>query len=168
MEKGETLIVFKSADETRNSDTTYADDSSLTISVKAEETYHIRMWLAVYSYATADFKYRFNINGNTFLRAKGLITDTNTTTVADGGVASTSYNGYFFDEISLAAGQGYFAPGGGSGAIGPDATQTGIRADGIITPNSDGNITVQWAQNVSDAGDTTVKRGSFFEIERID
>lgn len=136
------FTLLKLADETRNSTTTIANDNTLVITAAANTTYVGEFRVVFETVAAADFK--FEIDGPAtpgFVEITTKITDGNAPTVP-------TYNQY-------TAYTGAVAVAGGTGTRGE------IVANFIITTGAaSGGIRFRWAQNTSDAGNTTVKLGS--------
>lgn len=141
--------VLKTADESRNTTTTLADDSALTLALSASTKYLIRC--KVYTNianATMDFKFATNYTGT--------VTGTVYTTwrAMAGGVAT----GTAAETQGIASGQ--------IGSTGITATTSGvghIYIEQSIETNGSGTWSFQWAQNTSDASNATVGRGSHIE-----
>lgn len=148
-------IMIKQADESRNTTTTLTDDGELTVALDAGTTYFIDIMVIADSGATPDFKYAYVYTGT--LTRVGL-----TETIFDAALPSTGGSGDGFGTAWHLAGTNLTTPTvrtrQGSNTAG---TTEGGNLRGIIVTNSSGNLKLQWAQSVSDAGNTTVHKGSY-------
>lgn len=139
-------IVRKASSTSRNTTTTMADDPDLTLAVAANTTYILQAILLVEGGQTGDFKF------------------------AIAGPAGCSFDGVAVsprESLTITRGEGHW-----SGlqintvkpvaAIGTGITnRVGVKVDGILAVGATaGNVRVQWAQNVSDAADSTLVAGS--------
>lgn len=144
-------LVPKLTDETISADDTLSDDSTLTFSVAANKTYIIRICVQVQSTAAADFKAKFNGPASPTLFTYQLIKNTDITTDAFGiQFADTSYTAATFTFVETSNFNGTFTFNG--------VLQNGANA---------GTFAFQWAQNTSNASNTTVKAGSYIEYKLI-
>lgn len=145
--------VKKTADESRASTTTLANDAALNFPCAAGTRYRVRFGV-IYTIANAtmDFKVAMNYTG--------------TLTGADTTVRRS---------ISPAAAIGSdneFTVGNGSIIGAPVAMTTSSSGIGtmeyevIFLTNAAGTFSLQWAQNTSDAGAATVLAGSYLEYMR--
>src|SRR5574341_2134873 len=139
----------KTANQTKNSDTTLADDSELTLSLSASTKYHIRLrFFYDAANATMDFKFATafsgTVTGTVYSKRKQAAptasggTDNETTAAATGQFGSTAMT-------STSAGLGY------------------VEIEQIIQVNGAGTWSFQWAQNTSDAGNLIGLGGSYIE-----
>lgn len=141
---GSWTMVKKASDQTKNSDTTLAADSALQFSMSANTRYTIRFHVAFSTTATPDFK--FDLDGpvsptsvqfNTFRASHSGATVSNNRVTAFN--ASTSVTNTA-DGYGYIMGEGYVYNGANSGTF-----------------------SFRWAQDTSDAGNTTVLKGSYIE-----
>ena len=143
-------MVIKLAGTTRNNNTTLADDPNLTFAVYAGEAYRFKGKIWYTTSAAGDFKYTLNgpaSPASVIIERSVLLP------------AGTSYSGI---GITTAFGGAGIAATGTSGGIGM------IEFEGAATMGANaGNIAFSWAQNTSDAGPTTVFRGSYLEWARV-
>lgn len=142
-------LLPKLTTETRSATTTYADDAELVIPVKPSEVILLRCEVFFNTGATPDFK--FQVAGPTSpteVVIRGSYTAVGTTNATD------------FVDTSLPTSHAVTGTGGTTGG---HATFSMLLQNGANT----GNIALQWAQNTSDAGDTSVLVGSFFEYLRL-
>lgn len=141
--------IFKGADETRNTTTTFTDDGALVAPLAATTTYVFEI-VGYYKIANAtmDFKAAVAYSGTT----SGDIALWAGRTAVD-GASLLAYNpnalGVGVVHASGAAGIGYFI------------------YRGVITTNAAGNLSLQWAQGVSDAGDLTVLKGATLRYRAV-
>jgi len=130
--------VFKTVDETIQSDTVLHDDDELFVAVNANKIYHFQMLIISDSPASADLKRAFSIpSGATGSRLNGLFSASSTVvqvniTTSDG--IATAGLAYFYESGML------------------------------ITDSTPGTLQYQWAQNQSQALDSTIKKGSFMVV----
>jgi hypothetical protein len=134
----------KENDETRNSTTTLAADSDLQFLMEANTVYAGRMVVFFDTGAAPDFKFEFSgPSSPTAVRINGEH-------IAPGDAAFTEFN----DEAYNVTGTPI-----GSGTVGGC-----VKADFLVQNASNaGTFSFDWAQNTSDAGDTTVLAGSYLE-----
>lgn len=142
--------IVKQADETKNSDTTLADDSELVIALEANTKYLIDILIGFYFDATPDIKLQLAFSGTlTSWLANKIICEN------DGSASFTNS----FNDATLTT----------THIITSASNTNGIlKINGIIEVGaSSGNLSMQFAQNTSDVGNTTVKKGSFIKINKI-
>lgn len=143
-EEGEALKLVKSEDETINTDSTLSVDEFINLlPMNTNELYRITGQLFVTSAATPDFKAAFNCSNApqfmciNFNDAAG----TSGTQVADATAVA----------FTIA-----------------DTNPVCITIDGLVKSNAStgGTIDLEWAQNTSNAANTTVHAGSWVKVER--
>ena len=144
--------VEKSTTETITSSTTFQDDDELTLAGVANAKYHFTLLLLHSSGSTGRMKIRFTAPTAATV-AWGVvgaeITTTSSTLVPDLIMPSRVIG----DILGL---------GGGN------LTGTTALIEGVFTTSSTaGNLTLQWAQNVSNAAATQVRAGSILKMKRI-
>lgn len=137
--------IIKASDETISSTTTYQADNAIISGIEAEinTDYGFEMYLRVESPAAADFKFYIAIPAAATIAFK-----------ADTVSAETAYTqGSEADTVISTTGTG---------------TVDAIRVCGTISVGgtAGGLATLFWAQNSSDAGNTTVKAKSWIKIFR--
>lgn len=139
-----TLTVSKTSDQTKNSDTAFANDSQLAVTLPGAGRYKINAIISVTTSNVPGIKY--GLSGPTLTHMMVVVDQT--------------YN--FINELAGYTGGAYYAwhPGGS-----PDVGW--IRLDGIVEVSAGGVLAFSWAQDVSDAANTTVKRGSFLSAEKV-
>ncbi len=126
---------IKSVDQVKNSDVTYADDSELVIPVRANKNYFFIVWLIHNSGTDPDFKYKIvDPSGATIHINQNALTHQTASITVTGNPA-----------VALTS-------------TGADLV-TGVMGHCIVG-STPGNISVQWAQQTSDAGATTLLAGS--------
>lgn len=145
--------VRKTADTTRTSTTTFADDPHLTYAVKATGVYVMDGWIKYFADPTPDIKFQFTtptgtlgewawiMPGSTTAAAGTIGYSVRTETNDVGG----SRTGYGTSDTSM------FTPVSGLWRVG----------------SVDGSITLQWAQNTSNATATGVYTDSWLRFQRI-
>ena len=137
--------IVKKTDETRDTDTTFAADSELALSLKANDFLTARVVVYFDTGATPDFKIKFSYSGtSSAFNFVGLNTPAGLTTASA------------FAIKSLATSQSIIGAGTGEGLVTGDLR---------LVTTGDGVFSVDWAQVTSDAADTTVQGGSFIEYE---
>lgn len=138
---------FKTADESRTSDTAYADDSDLVLALDASSTYSVK----VFMYPTA---------GNTAPDIKTRLGYT-------GAPTDDKFDYRGFDSV------GTPVPAFNWGIGNPQIEQLDnnntavIIADGIVITNTAGDLSLQWAQSVSNAAATTMQAGSYMTALKL-
>jgi len=136
------VTILKSADEIVNNSTTYQDDNELFLPVGVNQYWTFELYAIFTGNATADIKFTF--------------------TVPAGAVMFWGVQGYFDGNTDLRD-QTQAVVGAANGA-----TERGVLLQGIIdTAAAAGNMQLQWAQNVANASDTTVIKGSSLIAYRI-
>jgi len=139
----------KSLSETRNSTTTLADDAELLVGLDSTSLYVFRIALFFDTSATPDF--RFAITG-----------PSSPTEVVIRGhyVAVGDVNDTDFVDTTLGVSHSVTGTGGTTGGfVLIDARlETGANA---------GSLIVQWAQDTSDAADTTLLSGSYIDWMQV-
>jgi len=128
----------KSADQTINNNNTLFDDADLKISLEANSTYLIDFFMLFNSAAAADIK--FCIKAIT---------------------GATGYWGVSYDVSPTAKSIGDVQ------SLGTDGSNQFTWFHGIIKTTTAGTFQVQWAQNTSDAGDTTLKAYSYISANKV-
>lgn len=150
---GSVTVVRKPSDTTRTSTTTVSADPSLTVAVAASSVYEVFAVVLVVSNTTPDFK----SDWSTPASASGYYYATRWDTAQTGGGAdvqkfSRAWNG------GTVVGWSTNAPGT------PDIIEyRGF----LITAGTAGSLTLRWAQNTSDAANTTVKADSLLRIRKV-
>ena len=128
--------LVKPADETITNDSTLSDDDTLFFSANANKTYGIYMQVFGRSVGAADLKYAISIPSGA--------------TAKKGQAAWQSDN--FAPTIDFTTAEFLITLG--------DDRVFSIRAR-VIVGGTAGTIAFQWAQNTSDAGNTTIHEGSY-------
>lgn len=138
--------VIKKANETRNSTTTLAPDSDLQIWVPANQSLIARIGVWFVSDAAADFKFAFGSTGAspTYFEATGYY-------ATPAGSGTTGFN---HDTIDTAESITFAS-----------STEGAVFADFRYNGTDDAFVSFDWAQNTSNAADTTVEFGSFIEYD---
>lgn len=150
-------IVVKSANQSRNTTTTLANDSELASIALEVGTWDIALFMMAHTptSATPDLKTQWSFTGtwNTPLRMCQGPGPGNTATPE--AIALVRLAG-----IAVNANATY---GLASSSVPAVITERTFRA--VVT--AAGNLALQWAQNTSDAGNTTIQEGSTFVCRRI-
>ena len=138
--------IVKRTNETRNSTTTLAPDSDLVIWVPQDRTVIGRIGAWFVTDAAADFKFAIGSSGSTvtYFEATGYY-------ATPGGSGGTLFN---HDTIDTAEAVTFAS--GSEGAVFLDFRYNGT---------DDAFVSFDWAQNTSNAADTTVEFGSFLEYD---
>ena len=143
-------MALKLAGTTRNTNTTLSDDPDLIFPVYPNEAYMFRGVVDYTTTAAGDFKYTMSGPASpvsVLIRRRVII---------PGG---TAFSGVGITTAFGGAGIAATASAGGIGSV---------AFEGAVTVGaSAGNVAFQWAQNSSDAGPTTVLRGSYLEWARV-
>lgn len=153
-------VKIKQSDEPRASTTTMTDDGELTVPLDASTTYFIDALVVADSNATADFKMSFVYTGT--VTSVGL-----TESPANAALPSTGGGGDTIGPAWHLSGTNLTTPTvrtrTGSNTAG---TTLGGHLRGVLVTNGAGNLKIQWAQNVSDVGNTTVHKGSYIAFAK--
>ncbi len=135
--------VFKTVDETINSDSVLTADGDMTFSVDANSYYALYFLIKVHTAATPDFKYRIVGPSGSLIWGDNSAMDHDSSNRID-------LDG--FDIVVTTFGtNNEFVLGHGLIEIGGSA----------------GSVELQWAQNTSDVGDTTLKVGSHLAFKKL-
>lgn len=140
--------VYKAADQSRTSTTTLASDSSLTLPVSASTAYSFDCQVAFTSASATDFKWSWASPAGAVMLYQAMHNEGGTT-----GLNSSALI-YGAATVGFATGPGLVNP-------------QGIWMHGSLRTSSAGWLTLQWAQNTSGAGATTVKSGSYLSLARV-
>lgn len=136
---GITLYGVKTADQTKNSDNTLADDSEMSIPVEANSIYEFRAFLVTNSHATPDMKILFSSPAGATLNL----------------FLSASNNGALIDPSSVTV------------LAGSGANRAGYWRGSLVTSSTAGNFVLQWAQKTSDVNDTILRKGSYIALTKM-
>jgi hypothetical protein len=155
---GQVQFVYKAADETVTSSTTLQNDNDLTLPVVANGIYLVDLNLVALDAGnfTGDLKTCLAYPTGSTVHVMGvgphdtgLSSGTNSTAE---WVARTDQSGTSSTSTSYGAGT--------------TAVTVMIRAL-VIVGSTAGSVTLQWAQNTSDASGVTLKTGSWMRMERV-
>lgn len=145
-------VIIKAADETINSNATLQDDNELQFAAVAGGSYYIEILLVYGGDSTADLKHGFAVSAGTITRIWRKVVGWHGTTAsgteamaAESGVAQTS-------AMALAC-------AGGDRMV--STIHTGFQV------GSDCTFKFQWAQNSSNANNTSVFAGSVLRYRRL-
>ncbi len=140
--------VVKTADETKVSDTTLADDAVLKFAMAANAKYAFRARIFWTASAANGFKWRHNgPSSPSFLALKRGV-------ILPGGSSETVAVDIAYSTADLAT-----AGGAGTGTI----DIQGVLHNGANV----GNFAFQWAQSAADPGGTIVRAGSYIEFRKV-
>jgi hypothetical protein len=141
------LAVIKAADESRNTTTTLANDSELTLAVAASTTYLWEACIFFDSNATADYKGQWSVPAS-----------------ASGRFQCTGYalGGAFgmFDNATIGTVQANEGPV--AGVVRPH-----FMTGSLTISTTAGNFRWQWAQNTSNGTATITKAGSYMKMWKV-
>lgn len=146
---GNLTNIVKQTTETKNSDTTLADDAELVQSLEASSSYSVEIFVGFYFDATPDIKIALAFGGTlTSWLANSVICEND---------SAASFTNVFNDTTLTTT---HTITGGNTNGF--------LKISGIIEVGaSGGNLSVQWAQNTSDAGNTIVYKGSYLRINKL-
>lgn len=144
------MPVCKQADETRTSNNTLTADSTLKFAMEANKTYTFNCYVFYSTGATPDLKFGFD--GPAGVTSVRIVRKH----IVPGG---TGYSG-----VSVAT--AYETTGV---AITSSSTAPGyIELSGtIVNGSTAGNFVFTWAQNTSNAANTTIEKGSLLEYVKV-
>ena len=142
------ITVIKAATATVSTNTTLQDDDELLFAIGASENWVVQFYLHVSTALAADFKAAITVPTSVTLDAHTVLMSTNgigqdigaRTTTSGTGMSVTSSSGALFFVIVYAS---------------------------VKNSTTAGNVTLQWAQNSSDASNTQVLLGSFLQAHRV-
>lgn len=140
------VFARKTSDETVNGSDVLQDDNELTLAAEASVTYELFLHAVQNSGATPGFKLGFTLpSGATWVSGSF-------------NVGSSAANEQF----------GLMPLTGLSGLTGAGANSL-VRVQAIITiSTTPGSVTLQWAQNTSNASNTIVRAGSWMRLMRVE
>lgn len=143
---------YKTSNESVTSSTTFQDDNDFFLSVEANALYVVELYLSIVGNTSGDFKMQWTVpSGTDGIRWRQTLVT---------GAAADTDNKSQIDTIS-----------GGSSASGVLST-TSPRAFlseimSVDTAGTSGTLTLQWAQNGSNANPTTIQAGSFMRAWKV-
>lgn len=139
------LIAYKTSAETVTSSTTFQDDDSLFLAVEASKRFRFELNLLYLTPTAADLKFQFTFP--TGMTGRYTLIGT-----PSGGSAISAF---WRDQTS-------------GGIVEGNAIQQAAYMVGTwVTSSTPGTLRLQWAQNVSNAGNTQVLDGSFMSLTEI-
>ena len=144
-----TYYATKTANTSRTSTTTSADDPDITVTVAANSTYEIQLLLQYEGATAGDLKYQLNCPAGATLYA------------CEHSLQNAATDGTF-DEINprnVNADANSGALGAGVGAV--------VLVTGQLVITTGGVVKLQWAQATSSATATIMKAGTFLLLRRI-
>lgn len=145
--------VRKTADTSRAATTTFADDDHLSYAVEANAVYVMDGWIKYFAHSTPDIKIQFTTPTGTLGEWGWLMPGSGTAATATAGFSirtdtidvGGSRTGYGTTDSNM------FTPMNGFWRIGSTA----------------GSVTLQWAQNTSDATASVLFTDSWLRFQRI-
>lgn len=154
------LKAFKSADQSKNTNTTLGNDPDLFIPLQANAVYEIRGMLSYAGGAGAsegDLKVAWNYTGATNWMVYGI---PHWMTGQSAGNAGPNQGGHSYFTNNASAWTAM--------TNGVSGTQDfAILLLGSISTSTAGVLHLQWAQNVSNATNTFMRQGSYIAVERM-
>ena len=142
------VTTVKLETETRNSTATVADDAELSIAVEASKLYLMRGFIVFSTATVPDFKFEID----------GPASPTSVTVHGHYNPVGSPTDTSFLDN-AFNTSYSVLGSSTGEGVIHFD-----VRLD---NGSNAGEVTLQWAQNTSDAGDTSVLAGSYIEVMTV-
>jgi hypothetical protein len=145
--------VRKTADTSRSATTTFADDDHLVFAAEASAVYTMVGWIKYFASNTPDIKVQFSVPSGCLGEWAWLMPGSGT----------------------LAAGTAGYSIRTDTNDVSGSRTGYGTSDSNMFTPMSGlfrmsstaGNITLQWAQNTSDATATVMYTDSWLQFTRI-
>lgn len=144
------LAKFKTGDESLPSSTAYQDDDHLVVPVEANRDYIVEALLLFTGDPAADAKWQFTLPAGSVMSWGTFTVDSAAAIATTGASNSGSPAG---NVVTGVAGTGTFRA-------------TFIRGT-LEVGGTPGNLTLQWAQNVSNATATVLRRGSHLLLTRV-
>lgn len=146
------VFVRRSTDGTPvNASTVLVNDPVLVAAVDSGGTYMWEAWIVYDSSTTADIKFAFTTPTFSSMRWSGMgLANTATTSTGDVKITTVSVSGTSADWGGIGVG-----------------TITMAKIEGFIVTTAAGNIQFQFAQQVSDATNTTIRNGSYLRVRRV-
>ncbi len=151
---GQMLFARKTADTSRSSTTTMADDPHLTVSLSASATYLLFAYLAYQAGTTGDFNIAFTQPSGAAgsWQGTGLGRDVGASVGTGGWTVRMNTN-----DIGATQPRSY----------GGDTTNQAVQVMGIVRTSSAGTFAAQWAQASSDATATILRTDSWMQLVRV-
>lgn len=138
-------VVVKSANQSRNTTTAYADDSELLFTAEANKSYRVKIWV---EYTLGAGGAKFQLAGPASTTVKSV------THIKQGGSPSHVNN----PEGTLPQ------------VILNDANTSGtnvLLVECIVRTTNAGTVSLQWAQSTSNGANSTVLAGSYIEWQKL-
>ncbi len=135
----------KAADSPAKNNNTLADDPDLQFAVVANEIWEFTLLIRIDSDATADFNYVFTLPAGAAIWGVTITALAAATTVFDAditGAVSVQCQATGTDDVVLIRGS-------------------------IVIGGTAGDVILQWAQNVTNAYDTKVLKGSYLSAQKV-
>lgn len=139
---GYTKRIYKSADETVNNSSTLQDDNELTFSIGANEVWAFTLCLLATSETTPNLRYKFTVpSGADYIMMPFYYS---------GSVGTNASSSYAF-----------------IGTDGDPFTNVDF-AHGVVRNSSNaGSVQLQWSQDVAEASNSIVRRGSYIIAHKL-
>lgn len=150
-------VVKKSASQTITNSTTFTSDSDFSVTLDAGKTYRVELYSVVTGPAAADVKFQWVATGGVLaltnrncIGPNAATTDVNATTVRANG-----------------------APGFATAIVyGTDGTNGSRIVETFLaettTNNTNGTLTLQWAQNTANVTGTAMNVNSYLVVTEVD
>jgi hypothetical protein len=150
------LEAYKAADTTRSSTTTFADDPDLVLTLEANATYWVEMFIKYAAVTAEQFKTTWTVpSGATGGRARHGVSS---------AVNDTALGGPFGDG---AWGHHGFSTTLTYGTRNSASNQIWALEAGPVQTTTAGIVALAWAQNTAGAAGTKVAAGSYIRAKRI-
>lgn len=146
---GQVRYARKTSDTPRDSTTTFADDPDITLSVAANAVYEMSGVMVFDGDSAADFKQQFTTPAGAGYGLSMTGQDQNATFTVGSVITDLQTSSQIWGCVGV--------------GIRMTCSFTGI----MTTSGTAGNLTLQWAQNASNATATTLKAGTYLRLQRI-
>jgi hypothetical protein len=158
-------IILKTADESITNSTTLQNDNHLVTTLEANFLYEIDCHLYVLAGTTGDFKCLWTLGGSASFNLGSVYTIRAGKGIGTSATSTTNSTNQFDTVLNMQdyPTTAYNYGGGGGGSYGTYVNEKII----ISTLSGSGTLTLQWAQAVSNATATIVKKGSYVKITPV-
>lgn len=150
------IFKHKTADESVTSSTTFQDDDHLVLPYAAGTTYILEGWLPQEGPTAGDWKMQFTFTGGTVTRF-----DFSSFGLGDGATAA---EGNYKGVAQLGA---TTSPSAGATQGTITSNWTPILLHGLLITSGAGTLTLQWAQNASNASAVILKKGGWIRLTPV-
>lgn len=147
-------IISKSVDEGRDTTTTLANDSELLMTLEANATYFVEFYLNCAALDAAKIKTAWSVPAGATGSRNVL------------GPGSTA-NQASMDNVSMRAGTHTFTTSVTYGTRNSAVNGFYVQETAVVVTSSSGTCALQWAQDASNATDTTIYARSLMRVTRI-